>query len=123
MGIEKLNLISHSFGTQLAMNYLQTFPDRVKNIAMLGALDPKSGNRTFFTPEELELFKQRNDELTKFKSRPEVQAEIKKAGLDKSNLTVKEIEKLRCITGASMVDSEAQMYSRCAARCKSLYRC
>lgn len=99
--LERLNLISHSFGTMLAMNYLQNYPDKVKNIALLGALDPKNGNTEFFTPAELRLFEQKNDEVAKFESRPEIQAEIRRAGLDKSNLTARESDKLRCIRGAS----------------------
>lgn len=101
LGLEKINLISHSFGTMLAMNYLQTFPDNVKNIVLLGALDPKNGNRDFFTPEELELFAKKGDVVKKFEERPEVQIEIKKAELDKPTLTAKESDKLRCIRGAA----------------------
>jgi len=87
LGREKLNLVSHSFGTMLAMNYLQTHPQSVKNIVLLGALDPKNGNRDFFTSEELERFGKRNDEVKAFNERPEAQAEIAKAGLDRPNLT------------------------------------
>ena len=50
----------------LAMNYLQAYPRNVKNIVLLGALDPKNGNRAYFTPEELEMFAKRNDEIKQF---------------------------------------------------------
>lgn len=104
LGLEKVNIISHSFGTQLAMNYLQAFPVRVKNLVLLGALDPKNGSREFFTDDELDLFKKKNYELKQFESRPEVAAEIKKFGLDKPVLTPKEKDMLRAIKGSASGD-------------------
>jgi proline iminopeptidase len=101
LGVEKVNLISHSFGTMLAMNYLKAYPKQVKNIVLLGAMDPKNGDTDFFSADELKLFEKKNDEVVQFESRPEVEVEIKKAGLDKPELTIKEKDKLRAIRGSA----------------------
>jgi len=101
LGIEKLNIVSHSFGTMIVMDYLKKYPQMVKNIVLLGAMDPKNGDAGFFSQEELKLFTQKNDEVAIFEGRPEVKEEIKKAGLDKPTLTSKEQDKLRFIQGAA----------------------
>jgi proline iminopeptidase len=101
LGVEKVNILSHSFGTILAMNYLKAYPESVKNIILLGAMDPKNGDTDFFSAEELKLFEKKNEEVTQFESRPEVQTEISKAGLDKAELTAKEKDKLRAIRGSA----------------------
>lgn len=100
-GVDKISIISHSFGTMLAMNYLKAYPQMVKHIALLGAMDPKSGAKDFFSAEELKLFGKKNEEVSQFEARPEVVAEIKKAGLDKPVLTLKEKDKLRFIRGSA----------------------
>ncbi len=89
-GVEKISIISHSAGTYLAMEYLRTFPQSVKNIVLVGATDPKNGNKNFYTPQELELYAKLKDVVKQFNERPEVLAEIEKAGLNKPNLTAKQ---------------------------------
>ena len=100
LGVEKLNLISHSAGTYLAMSYLQMYPQNVKNLVLLGATDPKNGDSKFFTDEEKAAFPLQAEEAKRFNERPEVQAEIDKAGLNKPNLTPKEEFLLRRIKSA-----------------------
>jgi proline iminopeptidase len=101
LGIEKINLISHSAGTYLAMGYLQTYPQNVKNLVLLGATDPKNGSSKFFTAEEKAGFSLQAEEARRFNERPEVQAEIDKAGLNKANLTAKEEFLLKRIKSAA----------------------
>ena len=101
LGKARINLISHSFGTMLAMNYLQAYPQNVKNLVLLGALDPKNGNRAYFTPAELENFARRNDEIKRFNGRPEVRIQIERAGLNKPSLTPYEASQLRRINSAA----------------------
>jgi proline iminopeptidase len=101
LGIDKINLISHSAGTYLAMSYLRTYPHNVKNLVLLGATDPKNGNLKFFTDEEKAGFRVQGDEAKRFSERPEVQAQIDKAGLNKPNLTPKEEFLLRRIKSAA----------------------
>jgi proline iminopeptidase len=100
LGLEKINLISHSAGTYLAMTYLQTFPQNVKNLILLGAVDPKSGDLKFFTEEEKAGFLLQAEEARRFGERHEVQAEIDRAGLNKLKLTPKEEFQLRRIKSA-----------------------
>ena len=89
-GVEKINIISHSAGTYLAMEYLRTFPQSVKNIVLVGATDPKNGDKNFYTAEESALYAKLKDVVKQFNERPEVLAEIEKAGLNKPNLTPKQ---------------------------------
>lgn len=98
--LEQINLISHSAGTYLAMEYLRKYPQNVKNLVLLGATDPKNGDRKFFTDEEWEGFKLQAEEAENFRERPAVKVEIEKAGLNKSNLTPKEEFQLRRIKSA-----------------------
>lgn len=100
LGLEKMNLISHSAGTYLAMSYLETYPKNVRNLVLLGATDPKNGNRNFFTDEEWEGFSKQSVEARAFNERSEVQAEIEKAGLNKPNLSPKQEFLLRRIKSA-----------------------
>jgi proline iminopeptidase len=101
LGVERMNLVSHSAGTLLAMNYLQKYPQNVKNLVLLGAQDPKNGNTGYFTPEELTLFKQVGEERNRFQQRPAVQAEIEKAGLSHSPLTAKQEFQLKHLRSAA----------------------
>ena len=42
LGLERLNLVAHSMGTFLAMDYLQQHPGRVKGLVLMGSLPPVS---------------------------------------------------------------------------------
>lgn len=101
LGLEKMNLISHSAGTYLAMSYLEKYPQNVKNMVLLGATDPKNGSRKFFTDEELEGFSKQAGEAKAFQERAEVKSEIEKAGLNKPNLSPKQDFLLRRIKSAA----------------------
>ena len=72
------------------MSYLQAYPQNVKNLVLLGATDPKNGDLKFFTEEEKAGFRLHAEEAKRFNERPEVQAEVVKAGLNNPNLTPKE---------------------------------
>lgn len=88
LGLEKLNLVGHSMGTFLAMDYLQQHPDRVKGLVLVGALPP----RTPKTDAEKQLLQQQQNASQQFMSRPEIAAELHQLGLDKDekNLTPKQ---------------------------------
>ena len=42
LGFDRLNLVAHSMGTFLAMDFLQQHPDRVKGLVLMGSLPPVS---------------------------------------------------------------------------------
>lgn len=90
LGVDRLNLLSHSAGTTLAMSYLEAYPDHVKNIVMVGAQSPLSNSIDHLSTEEWTLVAKINEERTKFANRPEVETEIKHAGLDGQNLSPKQ---------------------------------
>lgn len=101
LGLKKMNLISHSAGTYLAMEYLRNYPQNVKNLVLVGATDPKNGDLKFFTEKEIEAYKLHAQEAKRFIERAEVQQEIRKAGLDTSNLSPKQEYQLWRIESAA----------------------
>ena len=89
LGLERMKVFAHSAGTLLAMHYLQNYPQRVSHLVLAGAVIPKNGAR-YFTAEELKLGEAAKGEFKRFIERPEVKAEVDKAGLNQSNLTAKQ---------------------------------
>lgn len=89
LGLERIKMFAHSAGTLLAMHYLQKYPQRVMNLALVGAVYPKNGVK-YFTAEELKLSETRTEEFKRFLERPEVSAELEKAGVNHPNLTAKQ---------------------------------
>jgi len=88
LGLDRVNIVAHSMGTFLAMDYLQHHPKQVKGIVLLGAIPP----RTPGTDAERALWQQQDEEGKSFIDRPEVSAELRRNGLDneKSSLSPKE---------------------------------
>jgi len=89
LGVERIHLLAHSFGTFVAMHYLRAHPEHVGNLVLVGSMDPMNGAQRF-TPEELAVAEGRPAELERFARRPEVQAELEKAGADRPDRTPKE---------------------------------
>jgi pimeloyl-ACP methyl ester carboxylesterase len=84
LGIDKINLYAHSMGTLLAMNYLDSNPEKVKSMVLSGVMPPilKEGEKPFEKVHE-------NGGI--LVSREEVENEKKKIGISgESNLTAKE---------------------------------
>jgi proline iminopeptidase len=77
--LDQINIVAHSMGTFLAMDYLEHYPARVKGIVLLGAVPP----RTPRTDSERRLWEQQNDAGKSFMIRPEIAAELHRNGLDK----------------------------------------
>jgi proline iminopeptidase len=40
-GLERMNLLAHSFGPVLAARYAQAYPDRVARMIFMGAIGPR----------------------------------------------------------------------------------
>lgn len=75
LGEEKLTLLAHSMGTRLAMQYAIRYPDHVERLVLAGAFPARS-------PEDDAAFwKTSNGLAYGMMGRPEVVAEIRKAGL------------------------------------------
>jgi proline-specific peptidase len=79
LGVERMNIVAHSMGTYLAMTYLQQYPERVKGLVLMGAIQPKSPK----TDAEKALWKEQDEIAKAFIERPEVAAEMHRQGLDK----------------------------------------
>ncbi len=86
-GLERLTLVSHSAGTYLAMEYLRTHPNRVGKLVLVGATDPLNGKKEYYSDEELARYAKLPELVAQFSSRPAVQAEIRRARLDRDSLT------------------------------------
>lgn len=97
LNIDSFTLVSHSAGTVLAYLYLQEFPDKVENLVLLGAIEPKNGNLDFFTQEEQNTWEITKIEKEKFNSRPEVEMLIDSLGLNKKDRTQNEYHLYRHI--------------------------
>jgi len=77
LGLSRMKLAAHSMGTFLAMTYLERHPDRVANLALLGAIPP----HTPTTGEDSALVSASQEAFTKFRQRPEIAAAKAKEGL------------------------------------------
>jgi proline-specific peptidase len=88
LGLQRATLVGHSAGTLLAAKYLNTHPDRVDGVVLLGAVVP----RTPTTDEERALMQAGRDSARNFRQRPAVAELIRRHGLDKdpSQLSDKE---------------------------------
>ena len=101
LGLERLNLISHSMGAMLAGAYQREYPERVGQLVLiapglpklpldeseLGLYEPLIDDWETADYSPLGLFNTVGDLL---QARPEVQAEREKHGLDGENLTARE---------------------------------
>lgn len=88
--IEKMTIFAHSMGTRLALFYLQRYPQRVKTMALAGALPAQSGS---LLPANLQAAeKEANVAFGNFFDRKEVLAAFKVAGYDKANKSPKQME-------------------------------
>lgn len=89
LGLERMTLIGHSMGTFLAMSYLEKYPQRVKDLILLGALPA----RTPVNDSDKALAAEQKKATKEFFDRPEIEVELKKQGLDKNDedKTAKEI--------------------------------
>jgi proline iminopeptidase len=76
LGLDRLNIVAHSMGTFLAMDYLQQHPDRVKGLVLMGSLSPKADAQS--------MQDQQNGAMA-LMNRPEVKAELLSRGLDPKN--------------------------------------
>jgi pimeloyl-ACP methyl ester carboxylesterase len=79
LGLERLNLISHSAGTLLALEYLKLHPNRVRDLVLVGALPHKNGSK-YFDAEYAEFWKNLAEDTKRFKERDAVRVEQEKAG-------------------------------------------
>lgn len=89
LGTERIRIISHSAGTLLAFEYLRTYPDRVGNLVLVGALPHKNG-RPYFDAEYAALWSTLAEDMKRFERREAVQDELRRAGLDDPSRTVRQ---------------------------------
>ena len=81
LGLTRATLVGHSAGTLLAAKYLDTHPDRVDGVVLLGAVVP----RTPTTDEERALTQTGRDSARQFRQRSAVAEQLRKHGLDKDS--------------------------------------
>ncbi len=81
LGLQRVTLVGHSAGTLLAAKYLNTHPDRVDGVVLLGAVVP----RTPTTDEERALMQAGRDSARKFRQRAAVAEQLRMHGLDKDS--------------------------------------
>jgi len=81
LGLGQINIVAHSMGTFLAMNYLQRYPEKVKGVVLFGALPP----RTPKDDPEKKLLEEQQRESHTFIERPEIAAELHRLGLDRDD--------------------------------------
>ena len=84
LGEDKIVLFGHSFGTLLALSYYQAYPQHVGGLILSASVPP-------FTTEEKTfdgVIKEARQNLRRLRERPEVKAELEKAGVaDEKGLT------------------------------------
>jgi proline iminopeptidase len=83
LGVERLDVLSHSAGTLLAYEYLRRYPHRVRNLTLVGALPHKNG-RKYFDADYSRLWTGLSDSARAYEERPAVQAEIAAVERDSS---------------------------------------
>ena len=84
LGLNRVTILAHSMGTFLAQSYLEAHPDRVKGLILTGAIAPLNDS----LHSALGALSKVGGELS---NRPEVDAELKKAGLlNKTDMTDQE---------------------------------
>lgn len=83
LGAERIHILAHSAGTNLAYHYLAQHPDQVANVVLVGAVLPVNGPAwtEIFDQEEQALFAQRSALFEEFQTRPAVQEARRSAGL------------------------------------------
>jgi len=84
LGLGQINIVAHSMGTFLALDYEQQHPDHVKGLVLMGALPA----RTPKTDAEKQLLSAQQNESHEFMQRPEIEAEVRRQGLDKDEKTL-----------------------------------
>jgi pimeloyl-ACP methyl ester carboxylesterase len=75
LGEDKLTIFAHSMGTRLAIEYASRYPDHVARLVLAGAFQPRSPQ------DDAAFWKTSNGLAYAMMDRPEVLAEIHKAGL------------------------------------------
>jgi len=86
LGLKKMTLLGHSMGTYLILSYLKKYPKNVKGIILLASILLKYP----VNKSDSLLYLEVQNEAISFMKRPEIEAEIKKSGLDKDNKTDKD---------------------------------
>jgi pimeloyl-ACP methyl ester carboxylesterase len=81
LGVERVNILSHSAGTLLAFEYLEAHPKRVQNLVLVGALPHKNGRR-YYDAEYAALWEGLADDSRAFQEREAVTVALREAGLD-----------------------------------------
>jgi pimeloyl-ACP methyl ester carboxylesterase len=75
LGQDRLVLFAHSFGTLLALRYSETHPNRVAGLILAASFPPRTTkDRTL-----LEVIRAGHDRIQKLRTRPQVEAELKRA--------------------------------------------
>lgn len=81
LGATRIRILSHSAGTLLAFEYLSAYPDRVRELVLVGALPHKNGER-YFDEEYASLWKGLAEDARRFWQREAIGVELRAAGLE-----------------------------------------
>lgn len=79
LGLTRINIVAHSMGTFLALEYQQQHPEHVKGLVLMGSLPA----RTPKTDAEKQLLQEQQNETHRFMERSEIEGEVHRQGLDK----------------------------------------
>lgn len=84
LGVDKMTLVAHSMGTFVALSYLEKFPQRVAGLVLLAPGVPLR------PVQDKNLLTEQKAAVNALFGRPEIEAEKKKAGLDRAPLSDKQ---------------------------------
>jgi proline iminopeptidase len=84
LGVEKMTLVAHSMGTFLALSYLEKFPQRVAGLVLLSPGVPLR------PVHDQQLLAEQKAATNAMFERPEIEAEKKRAGVDRPPLSDKQ---------------------------------
>jgi pimeloyl-ACP methyl ester carboxylesterase len=84
LGFDKMTLIAHSMGAFLALSYLERFPERVAGLVLLASGVPLK------PVQNKQLLSEQKAAANALFERPEIEAEKKKAGVDRAPLSDKQ---------------------------------
>jgi pimeloyl-ACP methyl ester carboxylesterase len=90
LNLSRANIIAHSMGTYLGLEYIDRYRHHVGAFVLVGAMPPRT---SVFTAEDSARSRWQVTAKTEFMERPEIAATIRAAGLDLDTTTMGDQEK------------------------------
>ena len=79
LGLNRMDIVAHSMGTFLAMEYQEAHPEHVREMVLMGTIPPRRAPKT---DADKKLGAEQQRISAEFIARPEIAAELHKDGLD-----------------------------------------